>query len=507
MKKQFFITFSIVLACVAVTTSSAALYYVDPKGSDANSGTSLYKPWQSLDKVNSTVFKPGDRILFKKGGIWTGTLTPPSSGSTGHPIVFSSYGTGAKPVISGFAQLFQWKSLGSGIYESACTQCGDAVNVVAVNTVDTPMGRFPNAGYLTIESHTVSTVIDSHLAGTQDWTGAEAVIRKERWVLDRNTITADNGATLTIKQGSEYPIQDGWGYFIQNSLATLDAQGEWYYNPVTKLFYMYFGQNDPSKYAVQVSTVDRLVNLTQSFITIDGLTLRGANDAAISVDGVHNEIIQNDDISLSGRDGITVNHSSNVTVQKNTITDSHNTAMHVLYENNYSSIKSNVIKNSGVIAGMGNYYTAISVEDPAEHITIDRNKITNTGYSAISFQGNHVAVTNNIVDTFTTLLDDGAGIYTWNDFHPSLVHTDRVITGNVIKNGIAAPWGTPDFSYLPSEGIYMDNKTDHVSISANTISHIADAGIYLHLSDPKGSVVTKSNTISNSAKKVWIDTE
>jgi autotransporter-associated beta strand protein len=77
----------------------AADYYVDPSGNDANTGTSAAAPWQSLAKVNATTFAPGDRILFKRGGSWTGMLYPKGSGDSTAQITLGSYGDGAKPLI------------------------------------------------------------------------------------------------------------------------------------------------------------------------------------------------------------------------------------------------------------------------------------------------------------------------------------------------------------------------------------------------------------------------
>jgi hypothetical protein len=80
----------------------AATYYVDSvQGSDSNHGTSPREPWKSLDKVNSTSFRPGDRILFKCGSAWEGQLAPKASGIEGAPIVVESYGQGAGPRIDG----------------------------------------------------------------------------------------------------------------------------------------------------------------------------------------------------------------------------------------------------------------------------------------------------------------------------------------------------------------------------------------------------------------------
>lgn len=77
------------------------IYYVDPLGDDNNNGMSTSTPWKSISKVNTVTFAPGDQILFKAGGVWTGNLAPLGSGSAGSPIIIDKYGTGNKPVING----------------------------------------------------------------------------------------------------------------------------------------------------------------------------------------------------------------------------------------------------------------------------------------------------------------------------------------------------------------------------------------------------------------------
>ena len=100
------ITLCLVFASFSVTEMTAAAavntYYVDSiSGNDSNNGTSTGTPWKSLSKVNSTVFQPGDQILFKKGSVWTGTLEVSSSGNSGAQIVYGAYGTGSRPIING----------------------------------------------------------------------------------------------------------------------------------------------------------------------------------------------------------------------------------------------------------------------------------------------------------------------------------------------------------------------------------------------------------------------
>ncbi len=80
--------------------SDGTVYYVDAQnGNDANSGTSTSSAWQSLDKVNHTVFEPGDSILLKRGGNWVGqSLQISCSGTKERPITFGCYGDDAAPL-------------------------------------------------------------------------------------------------------------------------------------------------------------------------------------------------------------------------------------------------------------------------------------------------------------------------------------------------------------------------------------------------------------------------
>lgn len=68
------------------------IYYVDShKGSDSNQGTSVDRPWQTLEAINARSFKPGDKILFEAHGTWCGGLKVRGSGQVKAPIVIDNY--------------------------------------------------------------------------------------------------------------------------------------------------------------------------------------------------------------------------------------------------------------------------------------------------------------------------------------------------------------------------------------------------------------------------------
>jgi len=77
-------------------------YYISSDGDDSNSGTSQDQSWQTISKVNQTVFKPGDRIMFRGGDTFEGTIRIDGldAGSESSRLEITSYGAG-RAVISG----------------------------------------------------------------------------------------------------------------------------------------------------------------------------------------------------------------------------------------------------------------------------------------------------------------------------------------------------------------------------------------------------------------------
>src|SRR3954470_10567957 len=54
-------------------------YYVSPSGSDSASGTSTSAAWKTISRVNNQKLHAGDKVLFKGGSSFSGSLYVPSS--------------------------------------------------------------------------------------------------------------------------------------------------------------------------------------------------------------------------------------------------------------------------------------------------------------------------------------------------------------------------------------------------------------------------------------------
>ncbi len=122
--KRFFL---LVTLFIIQQSTYAATYYIDAiNGNDEWSGKldtpsgSADGPWQSLKKISSTGFQPGDAILLRCGQTWFETLKLNSSGTPSSSIIVGSYPAACqnKPAIEGSISIPAqgWSNAGGGIY-------------------------------------------------------------------------------------------------------------------------------------------------------------------------------------------------------------------------------------------------------------------------------------------------------------------------------------------------------------------------------------------------------
>jgi Right handed beta helix region/Secretion system C-terminal sorting domain len=460
---------------------AATSYYADAvSGNDANNGLSANTAWQTINKINRSTFKAGDNILFKCGQTFYGALRPANSG-----LNYGSYGSGAKPVISGITILSGWSNAGGGVYEAPCVSCKVSLTLLTVNDTLKAMGRYPNAGaanggYLTVDTHAGNTSItDPHLPAAPDWTGAELVIKKNSWTIDRGIVSAHSKNTLTYASiyGGGFDSQNGYGYFIQNSPFTLDAFGEWYYNHNAGKLSMFFGARNPAIYTVKTATIDTLVYLDAvNDVSFTGLAFEGSTIETFRIQNANNITLRNCNIAYSGFYAVKDSNSVNLVINNCSIDKTNNTAIEG-YACNHASITNNTIRNTGMLTGMGGRnnqpYKAIACFGTGN--TITGNHIDSTGYMGIFFYGDSAIVKNNYINFFATVLDDGGGIYTFGGYN----NYGRIISKNIIINGIGAPAGTP-FTQGAACGIYTDDRSANLQIDSNTVAYCVRAGLFLH---------------------------
>jgi hypothetical protein len=92
----------ILIGTILSSCSTDKVYYIDAENrNNRHSGQSPDAAWASLEKVNETIFQPGDQILFKAGAQWEGQLELKGSGTSEAHIRVNRYGKGKNPAIHG----------------------------------------------------------------------------------------------------------------------------------------------------------------------------------------------------------------------------------------------------------------------------------------------------------------------------------------------------------------------------------------------------------------------
>lgn len=131
--------FSFLLLYLVVANSYSAIYYVDDiNGNDSNNGLTIATAWQTIYKVSTSNFLPGDTIKFKRGGVFRGQLLPKNGDAISH-VVYSAYGNGAKPRLLGSenrSSTSDWIDEGGNIWRSVSSFPVDVGNLIFNNATE-----------------------------------------------------------------------------------------------------------------------------------------------------------------------------------------------------------------------------------------------------------------------------------------------------------------------------------------------------------------------------------
>lgn len=461
----------------------AANYYVSGIGNDAAPGTQAL-PWKTISKVNSAALHSGDTVFLNRGDLFTGPLVPPASGT-----VFSAYGSGANPVITAGISVIGWAAIGGGLWEAPLAS---EPSVVTFSGKQFPPGKFPNSGWLKIDATNGSNITSSGLAGLSGLSGSKAVIRKNRFIIEKETITAQSGNSITMNP-AVYSISQGFGFFLCGKQSFCDQFGEWYYNPSTHKLIAYMGA---APVPVTASQQPRAVDIAgKTDIKFMGLDITLSNE-----DGVN--LSNTDRISFAacrfyhhGKTAIIGGDQFNKHLTISGCSFSYINGDGIkLYgaDNTGLLITGNSFKNMGIFPGEGgtNEYRAISMENNASTgAVISYNVIDSVGYNGINGGATGSLITRNTITNFCIYMDDGGAIYT-----QEANGVNKRITENFISNGGAlAAQGTPDGGNQ-AMGIYSDASNAFTEIAGNAVSSCG-FGIYI---DDSHEMNVHDNTLYNN---------
>ncbi|MBF0344422.1 MAG: VCBS repeat-containing protein [Nitrospirae bacterium] len=541
-----FFVLTIITMSLSVPSWAQSYYVSSSTGSDSNDGLTQDRPMMSITKINSLNLRPGDRVLFKCGDTWrVETLIITKSGTEVDPVTFSSYpeGCASKPSISGSRAISGWDEYNGNIFVADLSKGNNSglftngINQLFRNGKRLRLGRWPNLsegdnGYSTIDSSTDGKTLTDNELPKVDWTGAVVHIKGMRWYILNREVAGSSGNTLTLGVAADcWGGCTGWGYFINNHLATLDQDGEWYYDGTLKKVYMYSNSGRPGDNEIEGSVIVSgdgaywggiILGLQlQTHITdvvIENLAVQNwyANGITTPVNlktddnsriVIRNNIIKDvDSVGLNlatwvwsasnGVNGWRGGHNQTIT---GNIIDGANHFGIRSYSYN-SLFQDNVVSNIGLIEnvgvsglgcgykadggvctenGDGIWINADNVSYSGYNNTIKYNQILKTAYNGIEICGPNNLIENNFVKEACFAKADCGGIHAYGRTSLSATPVyNLTIRKNIVVDTVGNTDGaTSTFKPLFGMGIFMDNYCRDVEVSGNTVINSSVDGI------------------------------
>ena len=468
-----------------------ASYYVKNGGDDLLDGLSDANAWETLEYAHSQAIA-GDLIFLKRGSSWFG-FTPQMAGSSGNPIIFNAYGTGAKPVIHGFKDLSGWASLGAGLWSLTDLDLPSRTHFLDIDNSLSTVARLPRQNYYQITGATGSetgTITDSVNLGGNNYVGGEVVTRKTAWVIDTMTITAHSTNTITYEGGSFYNTQVDWGYCIQNHRDLCTVEFDWCQEGDDIVIYM--DSLNPNSYNFKAPVLEKINFNNCGFNDFFNIEFKGFN-GGVGRDNNQPCFLYNLSQDVRFLDGCefnqmgnTVHHfeatnNSGFTLDNCTFSE----CLNMAFWNRYSSTTPEVtitnceFTNIGHILGAGgnadNGYKCIQFAGSTDPATMTGNRMTNIGYCGFDYGGYSYLIENNYVKNSCMIKADGGAYYTYGkgDAGKTYVKANRIIRNNIAIDCPGNAWGTStQFSsgnptaYF-SEGYYFDDVSSKITVQGN----------------------------------------
>lgn len=507
-RRKVILLLSVIFLSMIVNNSYGLVYYLSNAGNDSNSGISEQSPWQTIDKLNAELsnLMPGDKVLFRCGDIFTGQIYIPSSisGKKGSPIIFGSYGSGAKPVITGSIAVSNWEEAATNVWKTQVN--AESINQIFEGNRRLKLARTPNRGYFRIAGETSSrkSFTDASIAMPDNyWKGAEIVYKKNEWLWVITTIDSSNasGFIRFLPKDSVYgELVVGSGYFIQNKRELVDTTDEWFFDVNNRELYIYCNTN-PSVKNIRASVYDVGIKSgwpwALKYVTIQDIELEEHNVDEIQLFGADGFVIERCNIYRAGQYGIRLNSDYQNYIRNSAIKDNfiENQGMAGIFTWNVacSQVTGNRIKNSGLYPMKGGaiFWGSCGMQlFNSDSLIISHNRIDSSGYTGMDVESHYSLIEKNIVDHSLLIASDGAAFY-------NLYGTYDTIRNNIFRYSIGnMEAGYPNAGRFTKE-IYLDIDRHHyMTIENNTlISYPGNQNSGIGLSPTTTHTILRNNVI------------
>ncbi|MDR7271769.1 hypothetical protein J2X20_004437 [Pelomonas saccharophila] len=499
----------------ASAVSSTGVYVDASAGNDANPGTQA-QPWKTLRKVTEARLTTGQSVFLRCGQVWRESLSLDSI-QLANGVNVVGYGTECattKATISG-ADVFNggWTKNGN-VWSRAVPAGTPKIRRLFIDGSSQATARWPNTtstsqGYALVNSTGGGAkwsirVADGDLTALSgnDLAGAALYARTMAYKIEaRRVASFDSGTgTLNLTSGTDFTIDAGEGYVLEDKLWMLDAPGEFFHDTTNNRLYVYpsaaLAQADLNVRNVEGSVRDVALRIAdRSGVGVRDLVLQRARVSGLVLQNASSAIVERIEARDNGESGVSsvqVDTLPGATIRSSRISNNFVYGIDAGF-GGPTTISDNNVTETGTISYPGWTHAAIEGGKGAK---ILNNIVDGAAYHGIRFSGTGGSmVTNNAVTRYCVRLSDCGAIYTWNG--PKLTGSTQLATveNNQVHGGRPNVEGAVGLGIEVVGGIFLDDFSHGVTVRNNMVRDV-----------PFGLVLRNGSNDVFESNRVWLPT-
>ncbi len=473
-------TYLLAAACfLCLQETIATNYYLANAGNDTlNTGHSAASPWKSIAKLNTVSYLPGDSVFLKSGEVFRGTIIVTQGGMATSRVVFTAYGTGNKPIVSGAEPVSNW-ILNGAVYQATFN---GAVSNFFVNDKEQIIARFPNEHqYLTLDSAGTNHLLDASITSlsVNDITGAKLCIHTAQWCWEKTALSSVSADRINYTGPTTLAALAGYSYFLYDNISHLDTAKEWKYDAANQtLNYIPPSNIDPNTLVCEASVYTNGFEFGSfaAYISILNIAFEKQANAGVAIQNANNKYIVIDNCNFGRQYNYGVLNKGKYTEVGNCHFREVD-GIGVLSQNAgiKATIHHNVFKNIGQFrnSGIGLQINLSAINCAfVDSCYIHHNDIDSAGYCGISVDGAHNLIERNIIKNAMLLNNDGAALKSYGG-----QSHDNIFRNNFISHSDGNTEGCQNANFI-TPGIYFDFNVNNTVVDGNTIYKHHKKGIF-----------------------------
>jgi hypothetical protein len=483
--------------------------YLSNNGSDINNGLTDDKPWRTLEQLNSVMpgIIPGTTVFLRAGDTFEGEIKCVVSGTSDDPVTFTSYGEGAKPVISGAKTVSGWQQHNGQIYSA--TWSHTTPTQLYVDDKMALIARYPNydEGFLfNTNTQTNTGFTAGELAHPKEVIeGSTVRFRSNDWTWEYRTVLSYENQNIVFNSPSQYNVDRNNGFYLDGKLQFLDTPNEWVFDVATNKIYLWFpeGKNpDNATVYASVHPTGLIMTGNESNIVIENLHFDKHTSHAINVGGTssQNIIIRDNTITHTYKTAINLRGNDHKVLSNKM----HDLVNNAIYGHNLDGvdISFNDIRRVGLnfaYGESGQHNTCGIYLLNSRNALISTNRLDSIGYGGILAYCDNSIIENNVVTYVGLTNNDVGALYCWGHNCKNSIWRNNIAMytyGN--RNGTGGI--NEDRPSTMGFGLYFDNNSTNLVAENNTIAFNqsgmhANAGSNNHLFIGNNSYKNNANQL------------